>query len=488
MSARHDYTNPAFCQQEENLFTTPKKKVVAANNFDRIVASAPSNKFAKSNAGNHLTRIQRSESSRSFQQSAVRTKSQSGTNGFRCGQSLRHISRSDYPALPPKPGPKPASTAGSRYGSVQSIDGSRQTSSGRYALVPVEELSRNNQGRYAVLPAQHAESLVALNRIVKSQDNLDQFGHKEAAGDKHNLSDQFCSLPPMSPMSPMDENKLKAAFSTDFGSKSFILYDQKSQQKFTVVPTEDNEEFVDADKSNEIIQMHNGRAHRYAVIPTEDEDEEEEEETCLSNESLETTVQHKYSTIREQRPLPPKPMPIVVATHRTPQKRVIVDQACPTPPALVTPRKANPLATQKLHELLSTPQKQMRSQGNTPRTTPRRLPPQTKIFASTPKQETTTDFVPQKLSYEQQTRNTIKAMAHLEARTTAVIIPRRQKAPSSVYSDSESCSKSWQSVAHNIGNATATIGTVTLMMFVCGLMNSGLSLYLTTKVSTSLFH
>ena len=73
---------------------------------------------------------------------------------------------------------------GSRYGSVSDVQS--QSSSGRYALVPVEELGTNNNGRYAVLPAQTA------SRFVKSQENLDRFLDGENNEDElpHNFSDQ----------------------------------------------------------------------------------------------------------------------------------------------------------------------------------------------------------------------------------------------------------------------------------------------------------
>lgn len=103
--------------------------------------------------------------------------------------------------------------------------------------------------------------------------------------------------------------RLKPAFSTDFvANKSLILVDQKSQQRYAIVPTADDEDLVDANE--EIIQMHNGRAHRYAVIPTtaaddsdgeaiDDDGHEDEAETCLSGDDFgRSPEQDKYATIK----------------------------------------------------------------------------------------------------------------------------------------------------------------------------------------------
>lgn len=452
--SRHNYTNPAFCQQNEFYEERGDGTV-------DIISTTPS-------------KMQRSESTRSFHKP---TTVQGTRNVFQRVHSERHPKQLKFPQreLPPKPGPKPRIVEGGptvgnnvpRYGSITSISTSQSTI-GKYALVPVEELTPRNTGRYAVVPESEIEMITAA-RIVKSQDHLDRIMSSPVDDDldRHNLSaDQFTSLPPMvnasSSASITTPGRLVSAFSTDFGSKSFVLYDQKSMQRYEVVPTEENEELVDP--NHEIIQMQNGRPHRYAMIPTDDQ-----EETCLNP---------PYATIKSAAATPPKrPMP--TNTHRSPVRYIP-----PPNSGNLTPRK-NPIATQKLHELLCTPQKQVRQQSTTPRSTPVRVrPPQQPplLGNSTP---TKLEFTPQKLEYEQ-IRRTASEL-HLEARTTAVISPRLQS--QSIYSETttttnNSLHKSWNSIQATKAAGPATVGAISLMLVLCGILNAGLSMYLTSTVST----
>lgn len=472
--SRHNYTNPAFCHQSE----LPAGKIV--QNGSRSAYNSPA-------------KIQRTQLTRSYNRISSTLVRQ---NSFAC----HGAERSDKTILPPRPGPKPiagpksadqyasnVSISGSRYGSVASaLDtsvGGGQKTSGRYALVPVEEIPTTEKGRYAIVPGNIS---VASNRVIRSQDNLDRCSSiAELSADPANLSDQFCSLPPLSspPLQTVPQNRLKNAFSSDFGSKSFILYDQKSNQRYEVVPTEDDEELVDP--NHEIIQMHNGRAHRYAVIPAEDE------ESCLNED-----------TDEEPRRLPPPP----------PQKDYLTkSQLNLTPQKSYTASpKRNPLATQMLHELLSTPKRQ----DSTPKNSPHRLEASSKMVSSTPKRN---EFRPQKLQYEHQIQKQSPQatyapepvaraqLAQTQAqllsngngtmadnnfvRTTAVIMPRLNgvNGTGGIYGETTTASsemnKSWQNASfHKITHASATIGAVSLMLILCGFMNSGLSLYFTSKI------
>lgn len=418
--SRHNYTNPAFCQQSEFYQTTNS----------RSITSSPA-------------KVHRSESIRS--NSTVRS-----TTG-----SQRIINYQQPPRLGPKPN-------NNRYEHLSSI--TQETSnSGRYALVPVEEIPNSNKGRYAVLPMSEIAP-----KFVKSQDNLDRYASLPFNVDEPRSLDstQFASLPPS--VHPQDElTKISRAFSSDFGSKPFVIVDQKSQQRYAVVPTEENEELVD--ENHEIIQMHNGKAHRYAVIPTD------EEETNLSRGDFELSPinHHGYATIKDSPQRKPATSTPQRMYEQSPQKRMIQppqqqQQQRQQPP---TPQKNN-LATQRLHELLSTPQKQM-SKNGTPKNSPQYYTPPQKNSQMRPEHLTPkrSDFTPQKLQYE------------LEQRTTAVITPRL--APS-IYSETTSGShnKSWNNLSfHKVANATATIGVVSLMLILCGAMNSGLCLYMIHNVS-----
>ena len=475
--SRHNYTNPAFCQEE----------------YYRPPSVQPTLSIPTSNSP---ARVHRSESIRSFHSVASTNRSlRSGMQRMNSGLSLNcsHHQQHQPLSLPPRPGPKPIATrvvegiasppkpkpppypAGSRYGSVADVQ--NQSTSGRYALVPVEELSSSNKGRYAVLPAQTA------SRFVKSQENLDRFMESESDGDElpHNYSDTaFSSLPPLI-SSPKREGGLVPAFSTDFGSKSFILFDQKNQQRYAVVETEENEEIVD--DNHEIIQMHNGKTHRYAVIPTD------EEETCLNGDFDKATT---YSTANSRRTSP----------QRTPQKvhhQLIQQRMMEQPPSiLVTPRK-NALATQKLHELLTTPQKQFIRQNSTPislKNSPYRVrahhASNPRLVSSTPKPG---EFTPQRLHYDQKVSMMASSTTlNMEQRTTAVIMPRlnHTHTAASIYNETTTSAistetnteKSWNKNLKSHNNATATIGVVSLMLILCGILNSGLCLYMTSVTST----
>ncbi|KAL7050527.1 hypothetical protein ACKWTF_004115 [Chironomus riparius] len=479
--SRHNYTNPAFCQDEVPSAATTISRPT-------IVTAA--------NMKNSPARVHRSESIRSFHSVASTNRSLRSGNAMQrnnSGMSLNcsHHQQHSMPlSLPPRPGPKPIvsriaavdgnkqqqplahqiTTTSSRYGSISDVQ--NQSVSGRYALVPVEELSSGNQGRYAVLPPQTASRFIS-----KSQENLDRFIDAEDDGDElpHNYSDQFASLPPIS--SPKKEGGMMPAFSTDFGSKSFIIFDQKNQQRYAVVPTEENEEIVD--DNHEIIQMHNGKAHRYAVIPTD------EEETCLN---ADVTVKPprmppSYAVALSRRTSP----------QRTPQKQLIQQKSEDEMPS--TPKK-NPLATQKLYELLSTPQKsspfvRQNSTPLSPKNSPYRVKSNLNLYASNPRLASNTpskhEFTPQRLQYDQKVRMASTTTLNLEQRTTAVIQPRVHTA-ASVYNETTTTTeteKSWNKNLKSHKQAIATIGFVSLLLMFCGVINSGLCIYMTSVSSIS---
>lgn len=470
--SRHNYTNPAFCQQSEFY-----PNASDGTNRDTLM------KMQRSESMRSFSRMKRSNN---IQQMSVKSVDQQSQQDRR--------QRIQQRVLPPKPGPKPSSSANQKCSQnrfAQTKSQSKIVSEG-YALVPLEELPNASKGRYAVLPVNEAHMMRNSSmRLTKSQDNLDcvstdttsEFGYEEE-------EDSFTSLPPAL-IQPQDgTRKLVSAFSTDFINKSMILVDQTSMQRYAIVPTDDDEEVVDS--NHEIIQMHNGRAHRYAVIPTD------EEETCLSGE-FETTSRNNYDQIRNSSlpvgfATPPKPKPFAASNTanrvtaceqmqmaqqtktqmlRKPESRVVKQPATPT---------KNPIATQKLHELLSTPRKthtESLQRHGSYQTIIHKSPNQqyrSQIICSTPKQS---EFTPQKLQYDSR-----KMSTQLEQRTTAIISPRLQQ---SIYNDTTSSSnldKTWTHESfHKVENATATIAVISLMLLLTGVMNSGLCLYMVTDVS-----
>lgn len=531
--SQHNYTNPAFCQQSE-FYPTPSTTVAVHNQ------SMPAHRHAQA------ARVHRSISMRSVNHQHL----QRQHNDQHPHSHRKHTEGSNHCGQhhqPPRPGPKPQF-----YDQLPQRNASRPQLAEGFALVPLADLPNNDKGRYAFIPAQEAKLLrsTSVRRMAKSQDDLDCCGHRLQASANDVRDSSFTSLPPNVSTSSHNESsmsatRLKSAFSTDFvPNKSLVLFDQKSQQRYAIVPTAEDEEVVDANE--EIIQMHNGRAHRYAVIPTASDDEEfDEDETCLSGSDFEMSpINEKYATIkaappgyRNHKPSVHSHQPLYTSSplkppttpsnnrHQQSQQQHIQHQPHPDHADQRTPSK-NHMATQKLFEILSTP----------PRKPPHpdtidayRTPPNpsrsryhSQIISSTPKQS---EFTPHKLHYEpttpstripppttthhqlasahphhkqsapaqQQTQRRLDASSSAEQRrTTAIISPRLAKANyarsqyGSEYDCGDDLDKSWSQPAEagaKVSKATATIGAVSLMLILAGAMNSGLCLYMISVVS-----
>lgn len=363
-------------------------------------------------------------------------------------------------------------------------------------------------------------------RLTKSQDDLDRISDSTAelsCGGEG--GDSFTSLPAFIPQD--EDHKMVSAFSTDFINKSMILLDQNSMQRYAIVPTEDDEEMVDS--SHEIIQMHNGRAHRYAVIPTEDDDDE----TSFSGDYGPKMQTRQYPATAKpghavpiEYATPPKKQPqFAVPAHKniahafSPAAKAQQLYGAAKPHAMLqrnesmkrlpeTPTK-NPIATQKLHELLSTPRKTPTSAAHLQRhgsyqTIIHKVPShyqsqllnqshvmnqsqmlnqsQMTLNQSIVSQKAST-FTPQKLQYET-TRKIAIDQSTIEQRTTAIISPRLQQSIYNETTSSSSTDKTWPHGSYlEVKKATATIGVVSLMLMVAGVLNSGLCLYMVTDVS-----
>lgn len=406
--------------------------------------------------------------------------------------------------LPPKPGPKPNNfqisidSIPNEYAKHTAQSNKTQYSTNGYALVPLDELPSLNKERYAILPSKEAYMMCNSSlRLARSQDDLDFI----SPGSVYEEEDSFTSLPAFMPKE--GPHTLTSAFSTDFVNKSMILFDQNSKQKYTIIPTDADEEVVDT--NHEILEMHNGRVHRYAVIPTDDDDAG----VNSANTDQTTIVSNKNSVFKANaiQRTPTKIEPITkkhilsstgqdvamdlsfngairtkpnFSLNMKSQSTLQIDQNWAGMPG--TPTK-NPIATQKLHELLSTPRKSKQEtlqRHGSYQTIIQRSPNnqfQLKTFHSPPKHA---EFTPQKLQYEirnVQTRN-------IEQRTTAVISPRLHQ--QSIYNDTTLCDddKPWpQENFQKVENATATIGIISLMLILTGVINSGLCLYMVSDVS-----
>lgn len=470
--SRHNYTNPAFCQQSE-FFESPS---VAAK---QIHTTTIANKLKTNNV---LVRMQRSESMRSsarrvrnlqMKQTTVNCKQPASSSAS--ASLMMHLQQRE---LPPKPGPKP------------SMQGRPNDINEGYALVPLTELPRTSKGRYAVVPANEAKLIRSTSsiRLTRSRDHLDLIDPAATAEYPFEDENSFTSLPAFLPQDHDDESpaaqQLASAFSSDFISDSMILVNPNGIQRYAIVPTDDDEEVVD--NNHEIIQMHNGRAHRYAIIPTDDEEmspkDELEVKTCVRNpygsvrdvtKPFAASTAQKKAVDYARHPMPPSA--VAAATQQPNGQQYKTTRPPDTPPK-------NPIATQKLHELLSTPRKPVQMQRVGSYHTIIQKSPEhryrSQIICSTPKQS---EFTPQKLHYE------INRQLE-QQRTTAVISPRLHHQQQAIYNETTSSSEfdKMHETFYKIEKATATIGIISLMLLLGGIMNSGLCLYMVTNVSSAI--
>lgn len=385
--------------------------------------------------------------------------------------------------LPPKPGPKAkkfniSTGYTARVSLPKNPSSDTKTHTNGYALVPVNELPTNTKDRYAILPASHAHMLHNSSlRLSKSQDNLD-FDFTESAYEEE---DSFTSLPVFTTMH--DSRKLIPAFSSDFINNTFGSSD--GMQRYTIVPTDDDEDLVDS--NHEIIEMHNGRAHRYAVIPADDNEiyrpvEREVHRSKLNKSQSFVVGSVQKKMIRHETPTKSNENGYGCTTIDSRAKFNIKTQSSmPMKEMPNTPTK-NMDATQKLHELLSTPRKddpeRLQRYGSY-QTIIQRSPNQIQLHQLNTSHNRH-DFIPQKLNYENRTTLT----QNIEHRTTAIISPRLQQ--EMAFNDSNDKQMSHESF-QKVENATATIGIISLMLIVTGILNSGLCLYMVTDVSKKLF-
>ncbi|XP_061394309.1 uncharacterized protein LOC133329864 [Musca vetustissima] len=513
MSTKHNYTNPAFCQNSE-FYPVPSATAERTANKENVESiynrslqinfNANATRYdARDSAG--PLRMQRSMSTRSV---AIKKTKTSEVTTPTIHQQLHRQQQQHYER---------------QQHHQQQQQYQQRSGSGRYALVPVEELSADMNNRYAIVPGPPAR------RYAKSQDDLDRYSsqiqldqdephsfHEDPTGGG---AGPYASLPPVletgklhpkrrislqnrqSSQQNLQAPKIKHAFSSDFGSKTFLIVDKNSNQRYQMVPTAEDEELVD--DNQEIIQMHNGKAHRYAVIPAEDDDDEyennNEEETCLSNPDLNQSQNFLplgYETTRT-------PM-----RTSTPQKGMSMGNLASYPS---TPLK-NPQATKMLHELLSTPRKTpvQNSRSNTPRNmyaSQRELriqyaqQGQQINFSSSGGQSSqnqgppllprkNSHLSPQRLHYE--TVKPVVTPPHQNDRTMAVIQPR---VAGTTYPqiEEEDCSSiqgkagNNQSYPQKIVSATITLAIVSLMLVLGSSMNSALIVYMIAHLGRSFY-
>lgn len=412
--SRHNYTNQAFCQDEESK--------IRRSQSVRSIHRSPAAKLS------YRTDYGAIETDHSRQAQIHRNLP------FGIPKKLDNVS--------PNYDSKPANNfSGPRYDVISDVNS--HSSKSRYALVPLEYLSKSRSNF-------HGSTSSCLSR---SHENLFN-GNITISG-----TENFASLPPVMPLIHTSSRIMQPAFSTDFGSKSFIMFDQK---KYEIVPTEENEEIVD--ENHELIQIHNGKTHRYAVIPTEDDQDEQKKFARTSSpKNYPNSTKQQYCTPQKQIS---RPNDISLSMNSTPVK--------------------NPFATQKLYELLSTPQK---------------TPTRSSSFVTSPPQppqRVTSPFqkynkaTPQRLTYDQRSIHMeSNTTLNVEQRTTAVIQPRINTAANiynettTTLSNSEHNESIFKKKFESHRQTIAFIGYASIVLMILGFVNSGLCIYLTSILGTT---
>lgn len=262
----------------------------------------------------------------------------------------------------------------------------------------------------------------------------------------------------------------------------------------------------------EEIEVVQGRVHRYSVIPAdEDLDKPSNKGRYALVPVSEIKPNSRYAVIPAEEinrnigryDYIPQPEPdnryYHETNHNVPRRNVQQDYYVTSTPIKTvispqTPRKGNPIATQKLHELLTTPKKVQRSQSlqHTPHKmlspqsqrrplspqpvdpfcTPNKTPPKV-IRHQTPKAQ-------QKLNYTLSTRqeNIMENKRH-----TAVIAPICSSPVQSVYSETTFSNKteSWMNLSIK-KPAQGTLAVAAVMMILCGGLTSTLCFYMVSVV------
>lgn len=261
----------------------------------------------------------------------------------------------------------------------------------------------------------------------------------------------------------------------------------------------------------EDVEVVPGRVHRYAVIQTEEETElttKNGRYALVPVEDLNAVVTPQNQQIIAQKtvlvaqnksryeyiPDPPRPM-----VHRSPSRYEYVQASPKTTVSggryeyIQQPqqRTGNPIATQKLHELLSTPkkiqttsrnctpQKMLSPQGSRKVAPPALSPIPKEAFrtpSNSPPKRSQAPKAQQKLNYALGTRQLVQQ----DKRHTAIVAPMCSSPIHSIYSETTYSNKSgsWMNLSFGRKSVQSTLTAAALMMLLCGTVTSGLCFYM----------
>ncbi|XP_022899685.1 uncharacterized protein [Onthophagus taurus] len=213
---------------------------------------------------------------------------------------------------------------------------------------------------------------------------------------------------------------------------------------------------------------------RYALVPV-DEIQNKNRYTVITEEDIKKSDRYEYI---EERPPPYQQQSSVNLRVLSPH----------------TQRRGNPVATQKLHELLSTPRKTINSQQilNINPQTPHKAitsqnlnrknisPNRENVFITPPKPEKINRNAPraqQKLNYS--IGNKLNQQPLDKRHNTAIVAPMCSSPIQSVYSETtfSQKSESWMNLSHK-APVRNTLAVAAFMMLLCGGVNFGLCLYM----------
>lgn len=320
---------------------------------------------------------------------------------------------------------------------------------------------------------------------------------------------------------PSEENKQGSRY----GVPQQINYETKSPEnkpsknqnhRYEYIPMQEHDNRYSSKKCQiqEEVEVAPGRVHRYAVIQTEQETElttkngryalvpVEDLNTVVASQNQQTIAQktvvvaqnkNRYEYIQD----PPRQM-----VHRSPTRYEYI-QTSPKSAAsgsryeyIQQPqqqqRVGNPVATQKLHELLSTPkkiqttrrsctpQKMLSPQSNRKVAPPALSPIPKEAFRtpnnSPPKGRSHAPKAQQKLNYALGTRQLVQQ----DKRHTAIVAPLCSSPIHSVYSETtySNKSESWMNLSIGRKSVQTTLTVAALMMLLCGTVTSGLCFYM----------
>lgn len=229
----------------------------------------------------------------------------------------------------------------------------------------------------------------------------------------------------------------------------------KQNHRYEYIPMQKHED-PNHNQSYKHEDNHRGTLHRYSIIPGDyDDDEEEETELVIRNQSHPHTPTRYPLQIEEIKP------------------------------------KSNPKATQKLHEILSTPKKIKAIPQSPPKkyiyetAPPPPLPSREPFMTSTPQKNQqqrlyTRERTPkaqQKLNYALSTRQ-----GSQNKRTTAIVAPicSSPLQTTTVYSETTIANKSesWMNLSGHKQPVHVTLTVAAVMMMLCGGVTSCLCFYM----------